>query len=342
MSAGDSNSVSTAALRCSILSARAAGLPVDALLAPVGLDASAFAARARSVEIPLPRVVSILERLLDAGEPGWALRGATRIEPGAMGVLDHLCAAAPTIGASLAELVRYFALVAHGAEVSLQPRGGGLWLELAFPHAPEPMAITFVESALGLTWSRLRAHCGLDDLSAERLELRGRAGHSPPSEWERALGVTPVVGMPRNLLVVSGEVARRALPGHDPALRAFLSDLAGSGLTEEQVREPARTPWTDRVVASLRGARPGAELRHVARTLAVSERTLRRRLAEERTSFSELRQQELRRHAQALLSDERLSPAEVAFSLGFSEMSAFHRAFKRWTGHTPREWRELG
>lgn len=334
-------SVPSAALRCPILSARAAGLPIEALLKTTGLDPKAFEARAPAFEVPLPRAVAILESLVESGPPGWALRGAADLTPGAMGVLDHLCAAAPTIGASLEELVRYFALAAMGARLELRRSDDELALALAFPGMPESMATVFVESTLGLTWSRLRAYSGIDELRPRRLELRSSASPSVLEQWERAIGVTPALGMPHDRLVVPGEVARQPLTGHDPALRAFLADLAATQMPEGPTPPTASDSWADRVATSLRAARPDAELRQIARALAVGERTLRRRLAEEGTSFSELRQQELRRRAQALLSDDRLSPAEVAFSLGFSEMSAFHRAFKRWTGHTPGQWREL-
>jgi AraC-like DNA-binding protein len=67
----------------------------------------------------------------------------------------------------------------------------------------------------------------------------------------------------------------------------------------------------------------------------MSARTLQRRLAGEGLSFDgvldELRRELALRH----LADRRVAIAEVAYLLGFSEPSAFHRAFKRWTGTTP-------
>jgi AraC-like DNA-binding protein len=77
----------------------------------------------------------------------------------------------------------------------------------------------------------------------------------------------------------------------------------------------------------------------VAAGLAMSPRTLQRRLAASGTSYqrlvTEVREELARNH----LRDSRLSIGEIAFVLGFSDVSAFHRAFKRWTAQTPSAFR---
>jgi AraC-like DNA-binding protein len=77
----------------------------------------------------------------------------------------------------------------------------------------------------------------------------------------------------------------------------------------------------------------------VARRMATSERTLRRRLEEGGSSFRELLDDTRERLARNYVRDRRMALSEVAFMLGFSEPSAFHRAFKRWTGTTPAAFR---
>jgi AraC-like DNA-binding protein len=78
----------------------------------------------------------------------------------------------------------------------------------------------------------------------------------------------------------------------------------------------------------------------VARRLALSARTLHRRLAEEGTGFSALVDEVRRTRALALLEDGKLAASQAAFLLGFQDPAAFFRAFRRWTGTTPRAWRE--
>ena len=78
----------------------------------------------------------------------------------------------------------------------------------------------------------------------------------------------------------------------------------------------------------------------VATTLAVSRRTLTRRLGEERASFRQILDEVRRDFARALLQDRSLSISDIAFFLQYSEPAAFHRSFRRWTGRTPHAFRE--
>lgn len=78
----------------------------------------------------------------------------------------------------------------------------------------------------------------------------------------------------------------------------------------------------------------------VARRLAMSDRTLHRRLAEKNLSFKTLVDTTRRQVAKNLLRTRSYSLTEVAFLTGFSEQSAFNRAFKRWTGRTPTAFLE--
>jgi AraC-like DNA-binding protein len=71
----------------------------------------------------------------------------------------------------------------------------------------------------------------------------------------------------------------------------------------------------------------------------MSVRSLGRGLAAEGTSYRELLDQLRRETAARHLADDRVAIAEVAFLLGFADLSAFYRAFKRWTGRTPAEFR---
>jgi AraC-like DNA-binding protein len=77
----------------------------------------------------------------------------------------------------------------------------------------------------------------------------------------------------------------------------------------------------------------------VARELSISVSTLKRRLSEEGTTFRELRQSFLRERAMLRLLDRSMSVTEVATELGYSDLTNFSHAFKRWTGRSPNEFR---
>ena len=87
------------------------------------------------------------------------------------------------------------------------------------------------------------------------------------------------------------------------------------------------------------GPNPAVSRAEVARRLHMSERSLQRHLRDEGVRFEALVEGLRRDLAMSYLSDRKMAIAEVAYLLGYSEPSAFHRAFKRWTGTTPGELR---
>jgi AraC-like DNA-binding protein len=106
----------------------------------------------------------------------------------------------------------------------------------------------------------------------------------------------------------------------------------------EQFGPPAR--WADAVRRQLsRPERPCRSLEQVAAVLHQSTRTLKRRLAEEGVSFTALRDSELRERAVTLVRSSLLTYRDIASRLGYSSLTSFERAFRRWTSVTPAEFR---
>jgi AraC-like DNA-binding protein len=119
---------------------------------------------------------------------------------------------------------------------------------------------------------------------------------------------------------------------------AFLDEVA-KGLVRN--RAPRATPFrrtVERHLEPLLGAGP-VRVEEVARALGYSRQTLYRRLKAEGATFEEVLDGLRHRLALRLIRDEGLSVKEVAWRLGFSDPAAFSRAFKRWTGVTPRDLR---
>ena len=105
-------------------------------------------------------------------------------------------------------------------------------------------------------------------------------------------------------------------------------------------------PREDELLASVRRAiaesmRDGdPRLVRVAKKVAMSSRTLQRRLNEYGVDFKKLADDTRRRFALSYLRDRKQTLTEVAYLLGYSDLSAFNRAFKRWTGSTPMKYRK--
>ncbi len=155
-------------------------------------------------------------------------------------------------------------------------------------------------------------------------------------DYTRVFGNSVRFDMPCNAFVFPEVLLDLAQPDWDPALYELLkaeSNRALERLSTPQVRLRVRS-----VLSSLRlGERP--EMATAANALGMSERALRRRLATDGVCFRELVDEVQRNRALVLAKDPRRSAESVSNALGFSEVSAFHRAFKRWTGLTPLQYR---
>ena len=128
------------------------------------------------------------------------------------------------------------------------------------------------------------------------------------------------------------------------ALRIVTADPAATELARQQCeRELAAlgegAPVVSRIRSLLRDDL-AITLPEAAKRTSMSERTLKRRLAEQGTTFSEIVDDARRNRALLLIEDRRLTLDAIAAQLGYSDTANFTRAFKRWTGKTPGEARE--
>lgn len=144
-------------------------------------------------------------------------------------------------------------------------------------------------------------------------------------------------GASLNALVFPPEDLELRLASSDGALLEVLDHVA----TEQLATRPRRPDLLTRVRQRLRDllGEGTPRLPSLARRLRMSPRTLQRRLTLERTTFDELITDVRRELALSLLANPRLPLSEVSFRLGYSDASAFTRAFTRWTGTPPSDYR---
>jgi AraC-like DNA-binding protein len=123
----------------------------------------------------------------------------------------------------------------------------------------------------------------------------------------------------------------------DPVLRKILeqhaNEIAAQLLAMDGVVLEVRRALASRI------AKGDVQIQSVARALAISTRSLQRRLAAAGVAYQDLLDQTRREAATRYLRVATFSIGEVAYLLGYSEAAAFHRAFKRWTGMGPQEFR---
>ena len=284
--------------------------------------------------VPMSACVGLIaDAVRTTNDDNLGLHLAEQAELGSFDVHFYAMVSSPTLGAAFERVCRYQRLIHETSHVQLEKSGHHAVLSHRLAGAmPAPR-----QTAELLLASWVRAGRIATRTTWSPVEVR--FAHREPRdsrEHERFFGAPLRFATGENALVLP--VALLDLPCHqnDPSLLSLLDRYAADRLSE-----PQATTFADRARAALSEELQTGNVtaQHLAARLNVSVRTLHRSLTAENTSFRRLLDTLRLDVASRHLMDDRLSIAEVAFLLGFSELSAFHRAFKRWTGHTPVTFR---
>ncbi len=323
-----------AALVASVMDAAAEmGLGAAALAAEAGLDAAAL--DDPDGLVPLPLYLNLWERLAHRAD-GLAL--GRHIGLRGVGGVGLSMRHGATVGEAIGWLQRYGAVVHPDVVPRIEREGVGAGARFVFVHA------------VPLPFLRLRepVYAYASGLVATLSSLSGRPVRpvsvvfpltrpADPERFSRFFDCPVAWG--GEVVAVAFDAALLALPvpGADPRLFRYLSQRAEKLMARPLAEESYAAQVRQAVEEAL--ARGEPRLAPVARRLAVSERTLHRRLAAEGAGFAALVDDVRRERALALLEGGKVSGSEIAFMLGYGEAAAFFRAFKRWTGTTPQQHR---
>lgn len=309
-----------------------------------GADPVALASAAgfAPTEDPDARIPLALENALwegaaaATGDPWFGLRAAAAIRPGMFDVLDYAVRTAPTAREAIARLARYNRLVHATAVFAIVDGGERVRIEHAFASGERPSrhASEFTLASLVVIGAQITGA----PLVPLAVDLPHAAPDGDLTPYREAFGVVPRFAQAVGALELARIDVDRPCPAADPALSAIILRQANALLAA--LPDPERTTAA-RVRKHLAEHMPeGAPtLAEVAHALTLSERSLQRRLADEGTAFDALLDDVRRELALRYLAAPKTAIGEVAYLLGYSEPSAFHRAFKRWTGLTPAEAR---
>jgi len=301
------------------------------------------AAGLRASDIADPDRFADLEKMLllqdaaarEVGDDTLGLTLALTYSANRLGVLAYALLNAPTVGVALNNLVRYSHTLLQGVRVVVEVRGaectsgydipvGDRELRRQNAEGASVISLELMRRMLGPDWRPARVEFGHRrpaDVSAhERVfgaPLRFEAEHSfalvfPTSDLDR-----PVLGADTRIL---------------PIVKRYLDDFPAPGDGDG---------WPGEVRALIaKGVGNGhPRMERIARQLGLSGRTLQRRLAERGLVWKSLVEEVRRDLALRYLRDADLSLTEIALLLGYSDLSAFDRAFRRWLGTTPAEQR---
>jgi AraC-like DNA-binding protein len=268
-------------------------------------------------------------------DPDLGLKAAMEIELGDYGALEYAASSAPSWGAAIEVIGRYMRLINDALDFSRRVEGDRALIQLDSTLVLPRAAADFQSAA----FHRATLHRAPADVPRSEIEIW--FVHEEPADLTQYARVFPRArvrfGQPFNGFVFPRQLLEQPLPDSDPKLHALIKQHAEQLLAELPKAESLTERVRDLIAQELGGGDPG--LAYVARKLHMSPRTLGRKLEQEGTTFKHLLDEMRRRMALRYVGGHDLGLAEVAFLLGFSQAAAFHRAFKRWTGQTPLEYR---
>jgi AraC-like DNA-binding protein len=310
---------------------REGGVDPDALARRLGIEPGRLSTGLDFVQ--LDRFFCAAWEALD--DPAFGLRAGCVLRPERFGVVGLVTMSAPTLGVAFERKVRYGRLV-WGDAYDLTRRGPRATVRLATVAPPRPYTQSRIDMELASFATFARQFTGV---AVVPLQVTLRQG--PPVYEAR---YPEVFGCPIAFAQADDSIAFRTQDLELPLISADHDvDAALLGVAEKRLERIDATgdALAPRVNQALRRLLRGDEptLAAVAAELHMSERTLQRRLAEHKLSFSDLLDGVRHEAAQQYLRARHITVDEVAFLLGFATPSSFFRAFKRWTGTTPQGWR---
>lgn len=310
---------------------RKAGIDAEAVLNRVGVAVSSLDdSRLRTPSAAHQLFWQAAEDV--SGDPHVGLHVGEHLPPFRGQVLEYLFLSSPTLGDGLKRALKYQRLLSDAANSRLVLNAGECYLTNDFPiGVPRHTAEAF---ACGLL--HFFRHMTDDAFALQEIWFKHAEGASQ-EEYRRVYGCPVRLGMPEvrfsfdRLLL-----ARPSLHAENDLLR--LHEQVASERVAELERRDLVADVRRIIAESLEDG--DVSLEQVAARLGIKPRALRTRLAEANTSFNQVLAEYRCRLAKRLLAGTGESIDQIVYLTGFSEPSTFYRAFKRWVGETPVEYRK--
>lgn len=318
-------------------------MSVPAVLADLGVDPVAFLAEFAldpaffdepEHTLPMATLAAIMGRGAErTGCEHFGVLVGKRAGLSSFGTIGFLMQSAPTVGAAIGLLHRYFQLQSRGAEVQAQNEGG--FVTLSYSMLDRSIGhIAQVDSTAVVVGVNIMRGLTEPDWKPHSVQF----AFAPPKDvrpYRQFFRVLPRFDADRSGLVFPARLLERPVPSADPLLYRMMEDRAlemlagGSDDVSGHVRRLLRQLVTTADCSAGR----------TAQAMGMHVRTLNRSLAAEGTTFLKLREAIRFQEACRLLQNTRMRASEVAATLGYADASSFTRAFRRWSGDGPVRWR---
>jgi AraC-like DNA-binding protein len=311
---------------------RELGVDPEKILEPFGFTTAQV--EDPDFEIPYVTAGRLLSRCAKATRcPQFGLLVGIRARPSTLGIPGFLLLSAPDVGTALDALVQNLDLHDQGGEPLLDMRGKSTRLGYAIHQTHVEASEQIYDLAIAIGCNIMRHLCGGGWNPTEVCLSRS----SPPElkPYRRFYRAPVRFNMDRNILEFPSRWLHHKIPSADALLHRHLEREANELHTLRQANIVSDTRRFLRT--SLMNGH--CTVYEIAKQLCLHERTLHRRLREEGTSY-QLELDAVRGEiARQLLAGSAMPIVRIAVTLNYSSVSAFNRAFKRWTGSTPARWR---
>jgi len=277
---------------------------------------------------------SMHEAARSTGNDHFGLSFGEQFAPEGLGLYGYGALTAPDLRTAIGNMERFFPVFQDNSLLRFSRQGGLVALEYRLLDGDIPDRRQDAELTIGMINNVLRRALGPgwapEAVHFQHPALVQRGPHRDAFRCEVRFD------QPGNRILLHEHCLDQPMPNADAMLHdvvlGTLQDLLGQGASRLSLAQRAREAIIERLPQGHAG------LDEVARALAMSPRSLQRRLADDGTSFAGLVEDVRQALAEHYLRHERLSVSDVAWRLGYSEVSAFSRAFARWKCQSPSHW----
>jgi AraC-like DNA-binding protein len=311
-----------------------AGAPVEPLLRKAGLTLEQIRDPTQRLKVrDQIRFLNLAARALKDEFLGFHL--ALHVEFRELGLLYYALASSANLKDALERAARYSTIVNEGIVLELVTRGhyGVLLRYAGVSRHLDRHQIEFWMAALVRICRKLTGHV----IFPKRVRfVHVRKNNN--GRYAKVFGDDVEFGAPVDEIIFAADFEKITLIGADPYLNKLLIKYCDEAMADRAGKTSSFRSGVENVIVPLL-PHGKAEAGEIAHRLGVSRRTLARRLSSEGQSFSKVLE-DLKLHlARRYLVEGNLTISQIAWLLGYKEIGAFSRAFKRWTGKTPRDAR---
>jgi len=287
--------------------------------------------------VPLRRFTELFEWLADRmNRPCLGLELSERGGPQTVGTVGYLFLESRNLETAIRNLGKYLFAVQEGSRVYLGIDGEYAFVDYGILDDRITSRRQDSEYSVGSTWNLIKQFTG-NACQLTMVEFEHDKPNVTDGLFRRVFGAPVLFRRRANRLHFRSELLKTPSRSGDPFLYPILEAHIQSSIADivetESFTDLVRGQLTHEVLGD------GLRAREISARLRISEATLHRRLGKERSSFKKLHDEAAKSFASLLISQKSLPIATIARRLGYSETAALTRAFHRWFGESPRQYR---